>query len=60
MKKILLGLVTAFALVSFAAPVFAGEEAPAGDAPKAEKKPKKAKKDKKGAEGEAAPAAEAK
>ena len=51
MKKIMLGLVAAFALASFAAPVRA-EEAAGGDAaPKAEKKGKKAKKDKKAAEG---------
>ena len=60
MKKIMLGLVTAFALVSFAAPAFAGEEAPAADAAKPAKKGKKAKKDKKGAEGDAAPAGDAK
>ena len=56
MKKIMLGLVAAFALASFAAPVLA-EEAAAGDAPKAEKKHKKGKKGKK-AEGDAAPAAD--
>ncbi len=43
MKKIMLGLVAAFALASFATPVLA-EEAAAGDAPKAEKKAKKGKK----------------
>ena len=53
MKKIMLGLVAAFALASFATPVLA-EEAAAGDAPKAEKKHKKGKK----AEGDAAPAAD--
>ena len=57
MKKIMLGLVAAFALVSFAAPVIAEEAA--GDAAKTDgaKKEKKAKKaDKKG---EAAPAGDA-
>ena len=52
MKKILLGMVAAFALASVA-PVYAGEEGAAGgDAPKAEKKTKK-KKGKK-ADGDAA------
>ena len=40
MKKILLGLVAAACLASFAVPAFAGEEG-GGDAPKAEKKGKK-------------------
>ena len=52
MKKILLGMVAAFALASVA-PAYA-EDAPAGgDAPKAEKKGGKKKKGKKG-EGDAA------
>lgn len=57
MKKILLGLVAAFALTTFAAPAFADDK-PAADA--GEKKPAKAKKGKKGkkAEGEK-PAADA-
>jgi hypothetical protein len=55
MKKILLGLVAAFALTTFAAPVFA-EEAAGGDKPAdGAKKEKKAKK-KKGKEGGDAPA----
>ena len=59
MKKIMLGLVAAFALSTFAAPAFAGEEAPAGDAAaKPEKSAKKGKKSKKAKEGEA-PAADA-
>ena len=62
MKKIMLGLVAAFALVSFAAPVRAEEAAPAA---KTEKAPKKAKKAKKAAatapaEGDAMPADAAK
>ena len=59
MKKIMLGLVAAFALVSFAAPVRAEEGA---DAAKTEKAPKKAKKAKKAAaaEGDAMPADAAK
>jgi hypothetical protein len=57
MKKILLGLVAAFALTTVAAPVFA-EEAAGGDKPAdGAKKEKKAKKGKKAKEGEA-PAAE--
>ena len=54
MKKIMLGLVAAFALASFAAPVYAEDGA---DAPKAEKKAKKGKKAKK--DDAAAPAADA-
>jgi hypothetical protein len=54
MKKLLLGLVAAFALASFAAPVRA-EEAAGGAAPadgaKKEKKAKKGKKAEKAAEG---------
>ena len=52
MKKIMLGLVAAIALVSFAAPAFAGDDAPAADAKPAKKKGKKAKK----AAADAAPA----
>ncbi len=52
MKKIILGLVAAFALASFAAPVRA-EDAAGGDAPKAEKKGKKGKKGKKAEGGDA-------
>ncbi len=52
MKKILLGLVAAFALTTFAAPARAEGEAAGGDkgaeAPKKEKKGKKAKKAKEG------------
>jgi hypothetical protein len=55
MKKIMLGLVAAFALASFAAPVRAEEAAPpATDGAKKEKKAKKADK-----KGEAAPAGDA-
>jgi hypothetical protein len=55
MKKIILGMVAAFAL-TFVGSVAKAEDAPAGDAPaKAEKKGKKGKKEKKaddkGAEG---------
>ena len=59
MKKIILGLVAAFALASFAAPVRAEDAPPAGDTKDGAKKEKKAKKggDKKG--GEAAPAGDA-
>lgn len=53
MKNIVLGLVAAFALVSFAAPVHAEEAG--GEAAKTEAAPKKkAKKAKKAAEGEEA------
>ncbi len=57
MKKILLGLVAAFALTSFVAPVMA-DDAPAagGDAAA---KPMKAKKGKKAKKDAAAPAADA-
>ena len=55
MKKIILGIAAAFALVTFLAPVVRAEEAAAGgDAAKTEKKEKKGKKGKKadkGAEG---------
>jgi hypothetical protein len=52
MKKIMLGLVAAFALAAFSAPVRA-QEPPAGDtaAPKKEKKGKKGKKGEKTEEG---------
>jgi hypothetical protein len=55
MKKIMLGLVAAFALAFVAAPVHA-EEGAAGDAAKTEAPAKKGKKGKKGkkAEGDAA------
>ena len=64
MKKILLGLVAAFALTTLAAPAFSGDEAPAGDAKgdAAAKKGKKGKKGKKAegeAGGDAAPAGDA-
>jgi hypothetical protein len=55
MKKILLGLVAAFALTSFTAPARAEGDAPPADGAKKEKKAKKGKKAK---EGEA-PAADA-
>jgi hypothetical protein len=55
MKKIILGMVAAFAFVTIGASIAKAEDAPAGDAPKAEKKGKKGKKEKKaddkGAEG---------
>jgi hypothetical protein len=58
MKKILLGLVAAFALSTFAAPAFA-EEAAGGDKPAdGAKKEKKAKKGKKAKEGDAPAAPE--
>ncbi len=44
MKNIMLGLVAAFALASFAAPVRAEEAAAPADGKKADKKEKKAKK----------------
>ena len=60
MKKIILGMVAAFALVSFLAPIARAEEAAAGgDAPKAEKKGKKGKKEKKAEGGEKAPEGDA-
>ena len=49
MKKIILGMVAAFALVSFLAPMARAEEA-AGDKPAAEKTEKKEKKASKKAE----------
>ena len=65
MKKILLGLVAAFALTTLAAPARAEEPAPAGDAAAKEKPAKKGKKKAKkgedaaaGAEGGAAPSAD--
>jgi hypothetical protein len=63
MKKILLGLVAAFALTTLAAPAFAEGDAAAGDAAKGDAAAKKGKKGKKGkkaeGEGEAAPAGDA-
>ena len=58
MKKILLGLVAAFALTTLAAPAYA-EDAPAADKAAGEAKPakKKGKKAAKKAEGEKAPEA---
>ena len=53
MKKIMLGLVAAFALASFAAPVRAEEPAPTTDGAKKKEKKKADKK------GEAAPAGDA-
>jgi hypothetical protein len=51
MKKLMLGLVAAFAFGAVAAPVFA-EEAAGGDKADGAKKEKKGKKGKKGAEGD--------
>jgi hypothetical protein len=60
MKKILMGLVAASCLTSFALPTFA-EEKPAGEAgEKTEKKAKKSKKAKKGGEEKKEGGAEAK
>jgi hypothetical protein len=60
MKKIMLGLVAAAALISFTAPVFAADDAAAGDAKPAKKGKKKGKKAEGDAAGDAAPAADAK
>ncbi len=57
MKNIMLGLVAAFALASFAAPVLAEEAAAPADGAKKDKKDKKAKKGEKTEA--AAPAADA-
>jgi hypothetical protein len=56
MKKTLLGFVAAATLLSFAAPVFAADEAPADAAKTPKKGKKKAKKG--GDDGAAAPAAD--
>lgn len=58
MKKIILGLVAAFALTCIAAPARAEGEAAAGDAPAKTEAPAKTKKHKKSKKAKAAPAEE--
>jgi hypothetical protein len=57
MKKIILGIIAAFALTAFVAPAKAEEPAAGGDAAKADKKEKKGKKGKKADKAEGGDAA---